>query len=337
MFKSDIKLNFIKIISLILVVISLVSTKYVSNYISIDKSSYIIALIFNTLSKIGLPMFFMVTGAILLNKDYNRKKNFIRIKKVILYIILFAIIYYLFDKYIMYKQNLSFLKYLFNPDNEILKFNYSLLFIYITLPFIKSMTDNMNRSMDRLFIICFLVLIGLVNAFRLTLPVEIPIFAGAYYFGYFVIGYIIYKYRNRFIFNKRNYIFLTIFILSFLSLFGSTLFMSNTLNIHYDNLIDYKNILVMTEGISLYILLYNNFPDIRSDIIKFISKHVHITFMLSELIFGLILKYFNVIKVNSVIGIPYLSMVVLVFSFMIGLLMKKIPLFETVFNIKIKD
>ena len=73
------------------------------------KEDYLVAVIFNSLSRICVPLFFMVSGIFLIGEDYDRKKYIKRIVRFILIVInegLFK------NKFILKLSSLSFGVYL---------------------------------------------------------------------------------------------------------------------------------------------------------------------------------------------------------------------------------
>lgn len=75
------KLDYLRVIAMIMVVIIHIANYYCRAYSEIERESYIGALIFNAVSRISVPFFFMISGATLLNKKYDKCKNKDRIFK----------------------------------------------------------------------------------------------------------------------------------------------------------------------------------------------------------------------------------------------------------------
>ena len=75
------RLDLLRVISMVMVIIIHIANYYCRAYSNISKVSYLGALIFNTISRISVPIFFMISGATLLNKEYDKIKNKHRIIK----------------------------------------------------------------------------------------------------------------------------------------------------------------------------------------------------------------------------------------------------------------
>ena len=128
--KRNYKLDFLRTISMIMVVIIHIANYYCRAFDDIDKISYIGALIFNTISRISVPFFFMISGATLLSKKNDKSKNKERIIKKIIILIVITIIYFIWDKYYMNK-NINIISLLNKPERKLLWFMYAIIGIYI--------------------------------------------------------------------------------------------------------------------------------------------------------------------------------------------------------------
>ena len=69
------RLDLLRVIAMIMVIIIHIANYYCRAFDDIDKISYMGALIFNTISRISVPIFFMISGATLLSKEYDKNKR----------------------------------------------------------------------------------------------------------------------------------------------------------------------------------------------------------------------------------------------------------------------
>ena len=83
--RRDYRLDQLRVISMIMVIVIHIANYYCRAFNDIDKISYLGALIFNTISRISVPFFFMISGAALLNREYDKRKNKDRIIKKLLH------------------------------------------------------------------------------------------------------------------------------------------------------------------------------------------------------------------------------------------------------------
>lgn len=195
MIKRNYRLDLLRVISMIMVIVIHIANYYCRSFNNLDKISYIGALIFNTISRISVPFFFMISVATLLRKKYDKNKNKERIIKKIITLIVITIIYFIWDKYYMNKD-INIISLLSKPERKLLWFMYAIIGIYIALPFIKCMIDKMGKEEDKLFVILWIIFNGILKGFDIGNTYLVPIISGTYYLGYFIIGHMIIKYYD---------------------------------------------------------------------------------------------------------------------------------------------
>ena len=321
MSKRNYILDFLRVIAMIMVVIIHIANYYCRAFENIDKISYIVALIFNTISRISVPFFFMISGATLLNKKYDKSKNKQRIIKKIITLIVITIIYFLWDKYYMNKSiNLIYL--LNKPERKLLWFMYAIIGIYIALPFVKCMVDKMGKDEDKLFVVLWIIFCGVLKPFNIGSTYLIPIISGTYYLGYFIIGYMIIKYYDLINKNKNNKLLFITTILSFIIIIITTYFVSINNDKHFTKLLTYSNALIMLASLSSFICLYFNIKDKENIIICKLSNLSFGIYLIHGIILDYIMKLIPYQKINSFIGIPIILIVVIFFTSLIISLLK---------------
>jgi len=320
--KIDYRLDFLRVISMIMVIIIHIANYYCRAFHDIDKISYLGALIFNTISRISVPFFFMISGATLLSKKYDKIKNKKRIIKKIIILIIITIIYFIWDKYYMNKD-INIISLLNKPERKLLWFMYAIIGIYISLPFIKCMVDKMSKEEYKLFIILWILFNGVLKGINVANIYLIPIISGTYYLGYFIIGHMIIKYSNYINKNKNNTFLLIITFLIFIVIIISTYFISIYNNNHFTKLFTYSNALMMIASISSFIYLYFNIKDKE---IRIISKLSNLSFEI-YLFHGIILDYIMMLipykDICSFIIIPIILIIVTFITIIIVSILKK--------------
>ena len=199
--KRDYSLDFLRIVACILVIVIHVANVYCRAYTNIDSVNYIGAIIFNTIARVSVPIFFMISGALLIKpSEFNIKKYLQRIWRLLFALIAWNFIYFLFNKYYL-ENDLnfydSFIESFVEPTKRHLWFMYAIIGIYIILPFVQNMCKNLSKQEENLFMGLWLFFVGVVYIIKLELKLEInyliPIIQGTYYLGYFVVGSILYR------------------------------------------------------------------------------------------------------------------------------------------------
>ena len=320
--KRDYKLDLLRVISMIMVVIIHIANYYCRAFNDIDKISYLGALIFNTISRISVPFFFMISGATLLNKKYDKEKNKEKIIKKIITLIVITIIYFIWDKYYMNKD-IDVILLLSKPERKLLWFMYAIIGIYIALPFIKCMVDKMRKEEDKLFVILWLMFNGILKCLNIGNTYLIPIISGTYYLGYFVIGYMIIKYYNHINKRKNNKLLLITIILTFTIVVISTYFISINSDKHFTKLLTYSNALIMLASLSSFIYLYFNIKNKENIIISKLSNLSFGIYLFHGIILDFIMRLIPYKNIYSYIGIPLILVVVIFITSIIVSMLKK--------------
>ena len=320
--KRDYRLDLLRVISMIMVVIIHIANYYCRAFNDIDKISYLGALIFNTISRISVPFFFMISGATLLNKEYDKRKNKDRIIKKIITLFVITIIYFIWDKYYMNKD-INFLSLLSKPERKLLWFMYAIIGIYISLPFVKCMVDEMGKEEDKLFVILWLIFNGIFKGLNIGNTYLIPIISGTYYLGYFIIGYMITKHYDYIKKKKNNNLLLITAIISFIIVVISTYFLSLNINKHFTYLLTYSNIIIMVASLSSYIYLYFNIKDKENKIISNLSNLSFGIYLFHGIILDYLMKLISYKDICSCIGIPIILIIIVFITSLIVSIFKK--------------
>ena len=322
MAKRDYRLDLLRVISMIMVVIIHIANYYCRAFYDIDKISYLGALIFNTISRISVPFFFMISGATLLNRKYDKEKNKERILKKIITLFVITIIYFIWDKYYMDKD-INIILLLSKPERKLLWFMYAIISIYISLPFVKCMVDKMGKEEAKLFAVLWLIFNGILKGLNIGNTYLIPIISETYYLGYFIIGYMITKYYNYINKNKNNNLLLITAIISFIIVIISTYFISININKHFTYLLTYSNIIIMVASLSSYIYLYFNIKDKENKIISNLSNLSFGIYLFHGIILDYLMKLIPYKDICSCIGIPIILIIIVFITSLIVSIFKK--------------
>ena len=89
--------DILRVISMIMVIIIHVANVYCRSFDLIGNKSYLAALIFNTICRVSVPIFFMISGALLLDRNFNKSKYLKRVITYIILIVVWDIIYLVWD------------------------------------------------------------------------------------------------------------------------------------------------------------------------------------------------------------------------------------------------
>lgn len=309
------------------------------------EGSWFVSLFFEAIARWGVPVFIMVSGYLLLRKDYEigefLKK---RITRVVIPFIFWNFVY-IFIKIIMKNpiegkltvfKVLSFIVHGFlDPTIVTVQFwfVYMILGLYLMTPILSRWIKNATEGEINYFLIMWLIVM-IINLFNMDflLLKYITLFAGVV--GYFILGY----YIAVKIESKDNLILLNnpvkglfIFIIGFVCIIAGTIFAS-----HFSNGL---NLMMITQGdvtpfallesIGVFIILINLTPLIKKGLINNIATQI------SKASYGIYLVNILVIDLLIKIGVfssAYLiilyAIISLVVSFIIIRIMKEIPIIK---------
>lgn len=293
-------LDFIRVIAILLVIFIHVSTIDTTKHIG--TTDWQIVKMLNYFAHISVPIFFMISGTLILNSQKTLSLKYTwqkRIPRVVIPFILWSIILptviNLTSNLLSTKDVWGRLKFILGkPTIPVLWFMYPLIGIYILAPIIKTFVDNANLKMLFYVTSVWLVTCSLIpsvnvmmskdmkHVFQLS-PVSNFLLIGGFT-GYFILGYLLSQMDFR---NISSFALLTLFI--GIGTFGN--FFSESVPKTFDTNNSYyvTSLFIPIMSIAAFILLQKWGSSIRSrGTISFFEA-------LSPLVFGIYLLHYLVI------------------------------------------
>ena len=294
----------------------------------------------------SVPLFFMISGAMLISNDKSSSVSHlfkVRIKKVLfpfLFWSVFAIIYY-FVTDIQYFSNWNIkglihrLKYFMGQPVTIhLWFMYALIPIYLLLPFIKILIDNLNRkktiylfTLWAVFSVILPTLASVVTSeykmiFALNSKYDLSLFGG--YLGFFILGYYLHikdiKIKKRWVFA---YIILNITTVSILTYIGTKITGG-----YFENFKTYSCFFTATLAISIFILIKQLCEEINylkfEKIISRISETSFAVYLMHNLIIHFMNLNYFIVPNGSILRLISRCIVIYIICFVITAILNRI-------------
>lgn len=347
MIKRDSSLDLLKTISMILVIVIHVSNYYCRNASDMLSTNFIFSAVYDGLARICVPLFFMISGVVILNGKYDGRKYIARIVKFILVLAFWSIIYYLWDAFYMhYEYNLvsDFFNIFFIPMKIHLWFMYPIIGLYIIAPFIQKMVNNLEEKLENLFIFLWLGFSGGVYILNLIVKgigvdtevvYPLPMLQETYWLGYFIAGYVLYK-RIQAIKGERKYNkkLMLSFIISMTVTIGVTLIYSILKEEFFQAYYAYRSLFIIVSSLSVFCYIIINSDRILNKPVEKAAK-ILVTYSfgvyLSHLMFyNILVKEFDILKLNGTYAVPLFTVLIFFVSLSFTYLLKKIPILKNV-------
>lgn len=204
--KRSVGYDIIRILSIFSVVMIHTLVPYFVNT-EIKSVGYVLAMLICSLCLIGAPLFFMLSGALLLDTPHRISIGELFLKRIPKQLIPFLIwsVIYVGARIAIGNLPLSFASFaslIYEPAYYQFWFMYALLGIYLLLPLIQAMLCSLNkRGVEFLLLLLWLIttvipLISWLAGGNLKARPAVDIISFFLYIGYFILGYYLKKYRS---------------------------------------------------------------------------------------------------------------------------------------------
>ena len=325
MMKRDLRFDLLRTLSMSLVIVIHVANVYCNDYGNISNSSFLGGVVFNVLARVCVPIFFMISGALLATRKFD-KKYFDRILKIIILIVVWDIFYLIWEYFYLGITYDHFYRLLIEPFRNHLWFLYTLVIVYATQPIVGYILNKENKLLN--FIVIFIWL------FFCSLSIIIPSIASYFsiicFIGYFFVGRVLYDYFK----NKNiNKLFLPLLLITLGCLTLDIILSYNisvNKNIFFNIYFAYRNPLLVVASCSCFVLVFNYLPKKLSKSWEKIASLSLGIYLLHGVFLDISKKVFTYSAINSFIGIPLFSIIILALSVISVYLLKKIKFLDNV-------
>ena len=337
--KNNLKLriyyfDLLRIISAFSVILIHVSAEYYYN-IKIENKKWKIAFYYNGISRFGVPMFFMISGALFLGR--NISLNIIIFKYILrlsICLIIWSFIYAIYNIKLS-RNNIEKIFLKFISGHFHFWYLYSTIQLYILTPFLKEIIKS--NLLENLIKISFLFtfLIPNLDKLKIYLPRILSEISALFYsklnfekfkgnIFYFMLGYYLKK-KKRIVSKNQN----LIYFMGILGFFFTTIILYNLCFKKKEKLLLFfrpENLNILFYSISIFVLFKEKFNNLSLNI-KIVSKKIsNYTFgiyLIHPLIIEKILKnfYFSYFR----LFIPLKTLIVFILSLLFSIVLKHLP------------
>lgn len=326
--KIDYNLEVLRVVACVFVVLIHISNVYCRSFPEISTASYVFSVIIDAISRMGVPIFFMISGALIIGSQVDIKKNLKRTLVFTMILFVWTVIYIVWN-YFYIGRTYDFANFFYEPSKRHLWYLYALVGLYFAIPLIQTLFQNLSKELEKYFVITwaiYLIFIYVSRLIGIKIKYGIPIIGFSYYLGLFIIGYLIKKYINQ-IKLKNIYILLVLFS-SIAAIAVMTIGASFTSGKHVDTYFQYGNPLYALAAISLFVFVYKK-RDIKliktKKIMQFISEASLGIYLIQIIFLDLIRFNYDILSLSAFIEIPVLFIIIFMASFAATTLLRQIP------------
>lgn len=337
--KRQVYIDLLRILCCFGVIVIHVSSIYFDNY-EIKSINWIISVIFNIFVRFAVPVFFMISGALFLQrKEINIKKIYTKnILKVLIILAIWLPIYGIISYVYVYNHSFPNFSAFKGIIVGLLDYQYQFWFliplirIYICLPLLKKISED--RKVLKYFLVLFFVfqiifptfkpLIG-ANKYR-ALTLFGPELVSGYY-GYFLLGYYLNSVEiSR---KKENGIYVLGIVSIIVAVLG-TILISNKTGEKIEAFLNPSAITAAIVAVAIFILFKQKiskikFKDKTHSLITIISNCTMGIYIFHLAIIWIFKKNINLFFATPLIAIPLICLLTFILSSIITLIVKKIP------------
>ena len=319
----------LRVIAMIMVVIIHVSNVYTRSYNFIDTNSYLVSLIFNTISRVSVPIFFMISGALLLDRSFDFKKYKKRILKILILIVVWDILYLVWE-YFFLGVTYDKLYMLFKePYRAHLWFLYVIIILYAIQPILKYILDRLNNTCKIILFILWIIL-STISIYNNSIANIFTIFVNI---GFFVLGKYMYEYLQNNQKNNKKYVVIMI-ILLVLS-FAESVYLNYTasvkFNMFYNLFFAYRTPFIILSTFIIFKLVYIYTHGKKQNSLIVIGSDLSLgVYLIHGMFLDVTTKYVDYKNVIPIIGIPSFTLYILVNSMIVVYFLRKIKYMDRI-------
>ena len=250
--QKNYNIEIMRIIAFVMVIIIHVSNYFCRAYGSIAMGEYVYSLVINSLARVSVPCFFMMSGSLLLGRTESVDKALARAKKFFGVLCVWTVLYFLFNTFYT-KQECDWRLFLEKPAEAHLWYLYVMIPIYIVLPFLQVLCKGMGEALEKAFVsigFIWLLVVHLMPYFKLDLYFGLPGFGNRSYIFYLFCGYLITKYKEK-IKMKQNQLLFLFFGGSMINVV-LTAIMTENYGKHYERIFEYGSPFVIISSLAFF-------------------------------------------------------------------------------------
>lgn len=293
-------------------------------YPDLPMNSYICSVLYNGICRISVPIFFMISGALLLEQPTDLKKNTKRLISMTLKTIAWGLVFIVWD-YFYLGEIYSFKGLFSTPVRVHFWYLYVMVGIYITLPLWQKLVSGDSKKLMKYFSIAFIILLAInfvLDIFRLRVTYEVPLLGNAVYACYFIMGYVIRHYIDEI--RIKKWICYTVLIVCVASTDLLTLLASKRAGSHIEIYSDFRTVFIALTSMIVFYLFMKAKEFRHRKWIAVVSKHSFNIYMMHVFFLDIVKEAFDISRINAWYGFPFFFVILISCSLIFSWLFEKL-------------
>ena len=323
--KREYAFDILRTISMLMVIMIHVSNVYSRSFGIIGNHYFIISLFFNTICRISVPIFLMISGALLLDREYQKDKYLKRIIKFLLLIIIWDIIYLIWEYLYLGITYNNLYRLLFEPLRAHLWFLYTILLLYIIQPLLRYLLNKTNKTIKIVLLIVWL----LFSSGSMISHILAEYFTFFSYMGFFIIGKYLYNFSKENDLKKYNKQLVLLMIILYTVSIILNYKSSIKYNMFYNLYFAYRTPFIMFSSIAFFLLIINS--NLKTNKLVILLSDLSLgVYLIHGIFLDITVKQFIYPRIPSIIGIPLFTLLIFLGSIVTVYLIKKIKILNNI-------
>lgn len=331
----------LRAIAIIGVLLLHAATPYVVLYDKIDGFDWQTGIVFNALSRWCVPIFLMISGALLLGRKEESLSTFFkkRANKILLPFVAWSIIYYVWATY-MWNPGYSVKEFLIMFFNDQIYYHlwyfYALIGIYLLAPIFNIFVNHASKQVIGYVVVLWILFYGVFRYYSYIVSNEFTLFFPlSEYIGFFLLGYYLAKFELS---KKWRVGIYMLGIIGALETIWRTIVLSEQQGQFSGYAFSYSSLNVIAMSIALFVFVkyWVNRKVAQgsyetSGIVKLIGQTSFGVYLVHAMILDKVRPHFfegNELFVKPLMAIPLQVVIILVLSTIIVWIIQKIPLLK---------
>lgn len=302
--KRDERLEYLRVFSCIFVVLGHIANWYMREYPGLAMNSYICGLLLNGICRVSVPIFFMISGALLLEQATDYKKNTKRLVSMLIKTVMWGTIFIIWD-YLYLGDMYDFKMILTLPVRVHFWYMYVMIGIYITIPLWQKLVSGDSKVLLKYFAGVFFVITAIntvLHTQKVSVSYDVPLIGSSCYAGYFILGYAIRHHIDEI--KIKKWICVAVLAVSVMATTGLTFYFSFKERAHVETFSDFRSIFIALASIAVFYLVMKKDNLKPCPWIRIMSKHSFNIYMIHVFFLDILQQNIDITTVNAWWGVP---------------------------------